>query len=172
MLKKLKKDRRGFTLVELIVTILIMSIVMAAAAGFVITAANSYRVANIEIRLQTEAQTAMNQFNDILIEANSYSVVKNADGTAAELTVATAERMYYFKADAGKNTLMFKSEGLDGSDAGAEYALLAQYCESFEVAPESLSADAGEGRIVTVTIRFKYSGRSYATTSCISLRNQ
>ena len=69
MWKKQKSDQRGFTLIELIVTIMIMSIVMVAAAGFIITAANSYRVANIELELQTEAQAAMNQLNDILIEA-------------------------------------------------------------------------------------------------------
>jgi len=49
MWKKQKSDQRGFTLIELIVTIMIMSIVMVAAAGFIITAANSYRVANIEL---------------------------------------------------------------------------------------------------------------------------
>ena len=69
MWKKQKSDQRGFTLIELIVTIMIMSIVMVAAAGFIIAAANSYRVANIELELQTEAQAAMNQLNDILIEA-------------------------------------------------------------------------------------------------------
>lgn len=166
MLKKLKKDRRGFTLVELIVTILIMSIVMVAAAGFIITAANSYRVANIEIELQNEAQTAMNQFNDILIEAKSYSVTKNADGTAAELTVVTAEQTYYFKVDTAKNALMFKTE------ASADYALLAQYCEWFTISPESFLDEGNKNGVVTVTINFMYSGRSYTTTSCISLRNQ
>ena len=87
MWKKQKSDQRGFTLIELIVTIMIMSIVMVAAAGFIITAANSYRVANIELELQTEAQAAMNQLNDILIEAKRYEF-REVDGKT-RLTVVT-----------------------------------------------------------------------------------
>ena len=93
MWKKQKSDQRGFTLIELIVTIMIMSIVMVAAAGFIITAANSYRVANIELELQTEAQAAMNQLNDILIEAKRYEF-REVDGKT-RLTVVTPETTYF-----------------------------------------------------------------------------
>lgn len=168
MWKKQKSDQRGFTLIELIVTIMIMSIVMVAAAGFIITAANSYRVANIELELQTEAQAAMNQLNDILIEAKRYEF-REVDGKT-RLTVVTPETTYHFMLDTQKNELLF-SESLGES----EPPLLAHYCKSFEVSPDVFKAgkvQESENRLVTVTIGFEYAGRTYTTTNCISLRNQ
>lgn len=164
----MKKDQRGFTLVELIVAILIMSIVMLAAAGFIVSAANSYRVSNIEIELQMEAQTAVNQLNDILIEAKEYTVQENAGG-AVSLTVISAEKTgerekeYVFRLDTEKKQLLFS---VDGS---AE-ALLANYCERVKITPQTRPGD-GEPQIVTVVLEFLHSGKSYTTTSCISLRN-
>ena len=168
MWKKQKSDQRGFTLIELIVTIMIMSIVMVAAAGFIITAANSYRVANIELELQTEAQAAMNQLKDILIEAKRYEF-REVDGKT-RLTVVTPETTYHFMLDTQKNELLF-SESLGESDP----PLLARYCKSFEVSPDVFKAgkvQESENRLVTVTIGFEYAGRTYTTTNCISLRNQ
>lgn len=162
MRKKLKKDQRGFTLVELIVTILIMSIVMVAAAGFIITAVNSYRVANIELELQSEAQVAMNQFNDILIEAKYYKF--EMLDASPRLTVVTpgdasnsADVTYYFTV---KNNELLFSKKLGETDP----PLLARYCKSFAVEEKN--------RLLVVTIEFEYANRTYTTTSCISLRNQ
>ncbi|MBQ9119283.1 MAG: prepilin-type N-terminal cleavage/methylation domain-containing protein [Lachnospiraceae bacterium] len=160
----MKKDQRGFTLVELIVAILIMSMVMLAAAGFVVSAANSYRVSNIEIELQMEAQIAVNQFNDILIEAIWYDTQQKADGTMDKLTVMTAEAVYTFRVDTTKHQLMF-------SVNGAEEALLAKYCESVQITPGSKPAETNK-QIVSVVINFLNSGKTYTTTSCISLRNE
>lgn len=165
MRKKLKKDQRGFTLVELIVTILIMSIVMVAAAGFLITAVNSYRVANIELELQSEAQVAMNQFNDILIEAKQYKFEQDLSGNP-KLTVVTpgtqgaGDVTYYFSV---KNSELLFSKTPDDPDP----PLLARYCKKFEI-----KESGKENKLVTVTIDFEYAGRTYETTSCISLRNQ
>ena len=159
-LYRCKDDQRGFTLIELIVTILIMSIVMVAAAGFIITAANSYRVANIEVELQSEAQIAMNQFNDILIEAKEYNFTQ-ADGTP-KLTVVTPGNTYYFILDSTKNELLFSKKPDE-----VDQPLLARYCKSFDV--EKVGED---NKLVIVTIHFEYAGRTYTTTSCISLRNQ
>lgn len=160
----MKKDQRGFTLVELIVAVLIMGMVMLAAAGFIASAANSYRVSNIEIELQMEAQIAVNQFGDILIEAREYTVQENVDGTMAKLTVTTGEGITYtFRVDTGKHRLMFSVDG-------GEEALLAKYCESVRITPGTKPAE-GEKQIVTVVIDFLHSGKSYTTTNCISLRN-
>ncbi|MDE6874781.1 MAG: type II secretion system GspH family protein [Lachnospiraceae bacterium] len=172
MRKKLKNDQRGFTLVELIVTILIMSIVMVAAAGFIITAINSYRVADIEVELQTEAQIAMNQFNDILIEAKQYDFTEDAGGGSRLMVVTPGDAenpgdtTYYFTV---KNNELLFSKSLTETDP----PLLARYCRSLEISPQKYPPAPGdENRLVTVTIEFEYAGRTYTTTSCISLRNQ
>lgn len=159
-----KKDQRGFSLVELIVTILIMSVVMLAAAGFLITSTNSYRVSNIEIKLQMEAQTALAQLTDILMEAQSYQVkLKAGEETAEGLTVVTAEHSYHFRLDEEKNQLLY---GVDQR----EESLLAEYCSSMMISPQQRPA-SGEAQLIDISLELGFSGQTYQTTSCISLRN-
>ena len=159
----------GFTLIELVVAIAIMSMVIMAAAGLIVSASNSYRISNIEIELQMEAQTAMNQLNDILIEARQYSAVQKPDGTA-ELTVWTAEKQYIFRLDKENRRLVFRSKEA-GDDAPGAEALLAKYCDSFSVTPPARPAK-GDAQLVTVSLTFVYADKTYETTSCISLRGE
>lgn len=62
------KDQRGFTLVELLIGIVILSIVTAAVCSFIIVGSKSYAAANTEIMLQQEAQLALNQISDVIID--------------------------------------------------------------------------------------------------------
>lgn len=62
------KDQKGFTLVELLIGIVILSIVTAAVCSFIIVGSKSYAAANTEIMLQQEAQLALNQISDVLID--------------------------------------------------------------------------------------------------------
>ena len=165
MKKHLKKDNRGFTLVELIVTLLIMSIVMVAAAGFLATAINSYRVSNIEIKLQNEAQIAMNQLNDILIETQEYDFQE----AAQRLTVHTKERTYRFFRDASTKNLMYCTAGrsislYEEDSAFGSPAMLAKNLDQIHI--EKVN------KLMQIELTFEYADRTYKTTSCISLRNE
>lgn len=62
------RDQRGFTLVELLIGVVILSIVTAAVCSFIVIGSRSYAAANTEIMLQQEAQLAMNQISDVLID--------------------------------------------------------------------------------------------------------
>lgn len=174
LISKIKTSgNKGFTLIELVVAIAIMSMVMIAAAGLIVSASNSYRLSNIEIELQMEAQTAMNQLNDILIEAKQYAVQKNG-GITEQLVVWTAEKQYIFRLDKENRRLVFRSaeqNALPGGDAPGTEALLAKYCDSFSVTPETRPAE-GEAQLVTITLTFVYADKIYETTSCISLRGE
>ncbi|MDE7299096.1 MAG: hypothetical protein K2N94_09760, partial [Lachnospiraceae bacterium] len=154
-------------LIERVIAIVIMSMVMMAAAGLIASAASSYRISNIEIELQMEAQTAMNQLNDILIEATNYSA-EQEDGTT-KLTVRTAEKSYSLRLDKENRQLVFRSWE-EGGTPGAE-ALLAKYCDDFRITPETRPVQ-GEAQLVTVELKFIYADKTYTTTSCISLRGE
>ena len=56
--KKLHRSNEGYTLVELIVTMLISSIVTLAVSGFLIMGIQYYNRTNAETTLQTESQVA------------------------------------------------------------------------------------------------------------------
>lgn len=72
-------DNRGLSLIEIMVAVAVMAIAGIAIAGFMVTGARSYTTTSSEINLQYEAQIAMNQIGDFLIDATE-GVTYEADG--------------------------------------------------------------------------------------------
>lgn len=60
--------KKGFTLVEVIVSLAIMTIVAGSVGAFIIAGNNSYLRGNKELTLQEEAQLAANQMIDLIID--------------------------------------------------------------------------------------------------------
>ena len=88
------KNHKGFTIVELLIGMTILSIVAVALTGFIVSSSKSYAASNTEIMVQQESQLAMNQISDVIIDATrsvnyvGYSldgsteqVIKDADFT-------------------------------------------------------------------------------------------
>ena len=69
IMSEIKKNNTGFTLVEMIVTFAILSVALVAISGFVITGVRSYAKTNREAQIQNEAQTALNQIEDTIVDA-------------------------------------------------------------------------------------------------------
>ena len=73
----MRKDQKGFTLVELIIAVAILAIVTLAVCGFIVVGSRSYTSANTDIMLQQDAQLALNQISDVIIDTTdsiSYGV--------------------------------------------------------------------------------------------------
>lgn len=76
----MRKNQKGFTLVELIIAVAILSVVTVAVCGFIMVGSRSYTSANTDIMLQQDAQLALNQMSDVIIdttESISYSGLVN-----------------------------------------------------------------------------------------------
>ncbi|MEG1191297.1 MAG: type II secretion system protein [Oscillospiraceae bacterium] len=67
----MKKNCKGFTLVELMISVLIFGVVSAAIFGFMLTGAKTYNTVTDRISQQTQAQMAVNQLGDCLIDCNA-----------------------------------------------------------------------------------------------------
>lgn len=80
-------DQRGFTMIELLIGVVILSLVIVAIGGFIVVGSRSYAAANTEIILQQEAQLAMNQISDVIIDTTrsvNYAGYNGSEWVAAE----------------------------------------------------------------------------------------
>lgn len=121
--------KKGFTLVEIIVSLAIMTIVAGAIGAFVIAGNNSYLRGNKELTLQEEAQLTANQMIDLIIDVEkgiSFSNLTDQkavdmDGNVAkdingnEVTNASVSELRLINND---NSYMIRWQG----GAGADYA--------------------------------------------------
>jgi len=88
LLKRLFKDTKGYSLVELIVTIAIMSIVTAGIGAAVVSATKNYNKGTSEVNLQTAGQNASNILTNMIID--SVQACSTTDGGSA----ADANNLY------------------------------------------------------------------------------
>ena len=91
--------KKGFTLVEIIVSLAIMTIVAGAVGAFVIAGNNSYMRGNKELTLQEEAQLTANQMIDLIIDVEkgiSFSNLTDQKAVDMDGNVAKALRSWIF----------------------------------------------------------------------------
>ncbi len=187
VMKKLMN--KGFTLVELIVTIAIMTIVGGAITSFIVVSQRQYNNGAAETDLQYEAQLVTNQLSDLMIDATkgiSYMFVGSlADGTAVDgfvledVSGAEAEtkefyvynKDYYYKVEWNKSDkkLLFSEFSVSDPDDKKENQLLAEFVSAFSVD----MSEVEKKRTVKFTITFtkEATGREYTTSHVVKLRN-
>ncbi len=75
------KNNSGFSLVELLISIAILSIIMVMISGFVSSTLISQRKAKKNMQMQTEAQRIYSQLSEVIMQA-TYIRVEADDGTS------------------------------------------------------------------------------------------
>lgn len=123
-----KMENKGFTLVEIIVCLAIMTIVAGSVGAFIVAGNNSYLRGNKEVTLQEEAQLAANQMIDLIIDVEKDIKFTNTTGTAVDLdgNPAKDDAGNEVQAQVGElllvnndNAYMIRWQG--NSNAGTEY---------------------------------------------------
>ena len=186
----LQQNNEGFSLVELIVTILISSVVMLGVVGLLTTGLNLYKNVNAETRLQTEGQAACGRINELVQETlymRSYTI-----GDDKALVLMTGEESgnrywYYVVWDAGEKLLLLAKEAVEetggvisntpdsddvtakvssmtGSEQKKRY-LLAQYVDSFTFREI-------DSKLYYLELMLATDGKQFSTGQFINVRNQ
>lgn len=192
-MKRFRVFNKGITLVELIVTIAVMTIVGGAITSFIVVAQRSYNSGSAETDLQYEAQMVVNQLQDLVIDtargisyqyndeamSKSVYILDEADIPAEAVTSTRSlyiyDREVYYKLNWDPDTkeVRFFKYDKDGNlmpDIDAAGELLAEYVTSFSVDLRELA----QNRTVTyvLTLSKDSVGKSYTTSHKIKLRNE
>lgn len=77
------RNNKGFSLIELIVALAILSVAGVSIFGFVVNTSNSYSQTNKEVKIQYEQQLAVNQVRDMIVESDKGIYFDSASKTLA-----------------------------------------------------------------------------------------
>lgn len=190
---KLKRENKGFSLVELIITIAIFSVVSVVIGAFLLSSSRAYSVNANELDIQEEAQLVANQLQEMIMDtpiaiSYKYSGVDDAgnlidtfdvpidmsDINQTNLYIYGEDYYYhiYWNKDEQKLYFVDYQKGPTGfapNDMDATGVVLGEYISDFIVDLSKVNSD----KMVSFNIIFKKPGsdRDYLVSKTVSLRN-
>lgn len=178
----IKKNNCGYTLIELLITMAVMSIAATAIFQLVVVASRHYQDETQEVQVQQEAQLSVNQLQDILIDAtegiaysiNGTNVLSDAGAPATidakAITIYNESTYYVIEWDPMSRELAYSEYSIadDGTETAViTDALMAEYVEDFVV---DLS-DTTKNNCVRLDILFNNT-KEYRVTQNVTIRNK
>ncbi len=145
------RDKRGFTLIELIVVLGLASIVISVVMSFFIANFKSYEAINTESEAQYQSQYIINFMTDKILGAESFeghtgSVFKFKNPDGKEITFEGAEERVRYR---------------HGTDAPV---LIGNYVKTLNIE----SSGAGE---ITITLILENGNKEYFAEQIVYMRN-
>ena len=193
----MKKNHKGFSLVELVIVIAILAILGIAIYGFFHTSSRAYSSTSKEVDLQYEAQLVTNQLDNLIIDstkgvdywytkASGENVQIISDKSIDNLEEVIEKTFIISNENESKETEMYSivwnkktqkvmmAKGKETKDADGkvvqtfgEPALMAEYVQGFGVSLERVKSQ----RVVEFHFDFVNGDRNYDTNHNITLRN-
>jgi prepilin-type N-terminal cleavage/methylation domain-containing protein len=155
------KNKRGFTLLELIVIIALASVVMLAVMSFLITNYRSYNVINTVSELQYQSQYTINYITEKILEANKFesNTFYYNDNSESIFTFNEHETR-----DEYKNRIEFYHKDKYGNETSTP---VGGYVVGFDI---DISPTAVSEVVIELTLQKDKSGE-YTVTQTVYLRN-
>lgn len=186
-------NNKGFSLIELIITVAILTIITSAILGFIVTGTKSYGNVNEEVELQQEAQLSFNQLSDLIIDSTNgikyyYNDNENkiilTDSDITETVTSKTLAIYNTVKEAGvekkyiyniiwkksENKLYLRKDTIAATGAVTKGTpeLMAEYVNDFS---PSL-AKAQNKKKVVIELSFIKNNKSYVSKKNFALRNK
>lgn len=153
--KRLFRNHKGFTIVELICSIAIFSIIMTSVGSALVISARSYRNGNVEMDVQQQAQIASNLLTNLIIDSDK--VVQASDGKLIVEKVESGVLVTYTVFLSGSDLKYYTS--IDSTER-----ILAENISGFVI-------NRAEGENVDFTLKVDNGGRSYESDYHVTPRN-
>lgn len=174
----------GYTLIELIVTVLISACVVAAATGFLVLGLRRYQSINQETALQTESQLTEFFLTELFQEASAFEEIDAAEfpagGGISSAVAVTRDGREYLVVHSGTQLWYAEAAGASREEQLAAAAalpksekFLADYVVSFDLIPGNATFEeivAGDGWLKIETL-FSVGTKQYVSNVMIALRN-
>lgn len=184
--QKKMSSNRGYSLIELIVTVLISSIIVVAVVGFLSTGLRHYRNVNSEALLQMESQVTELFITELFQEAEDFRVIDSTSyptGEGVSYVVEIQRDVTYLLA-LKEGELWFSEVTVEEGDTdtaiinkllseGRSRAFLAKYVSNFQLSGSTTFSGAvgDDNGLVFVRTEFKVDGKQYDNDMLIALRN-
>lgn len=161
--RKMRGDRRGFTLIEVLCAVAILGIISTTVGGAMVVATNSYRSGTVETAMQQEAQFTANAIEALIIDATD-----TVEFTGNVLTIANVDYTYEIVYDPSLQTLSYTQYATsDPSNVAASNELIAEHVASFDVDASAFAT----ARTIQMTLSMENQGRTFSTAYNITSRN-
>jgi len=170
----MRKNNKGYSFVELIITMAIFSIIMLAIILMMRTSLVSYKDGLFETTMQEEAQIVANQVSDLLIDAtyiNSYDSTPNAEEYSFKGPEGSFTIKHVVEVDGDGN---FVNGKLVYSDASGIEQLLSDQMKTFYISglnKRTTSDKAVYDNAATVNVEVLYQERGYTASKDVYFRN-
>lgn len=188
------KQNSGFTLIELIVSILVSSVVILSAVLFLSVCLTNYRDTAAETELMMESQIAVNLIREVVMEATEpvetgecddgayyYIAVKTKGGLDGS-DVSGSSYYHLFVHDTKGKHLLYHKEASGGpvsavgwihtyltANGMVDKSELKQYFLADYVLDMEMNTD--NAQLPELTMQFDCSGRTHQTSETILIRN-
>ena len=160
----MNRSVKGFTLIEVIIAIAILSVVMITVFRFMTTVVNQYGKDNIDIKLQKEVDEIIVLLEDIIIDADSVVIAEDSSSIAVNVLENGNSHMY--EVYLSDNSMYYQKYQVteNGNAPIRDPVYLGTYLKDVEFsAPSECS--------VKVVMEFEYNNNDYTATKVITLRN-
>lgn len=159
----LRKNNRGFTLVELIVSTAILGIIALGASAFMAAGSRTYSSLSGSVRLQYEAQLAMAQLQEYTVDCATGLAW---DESASTLYLVNGSTVHLFVWNEEAGSLSYGSGSAAETLSVTADALSAEHIAALDVAVQAADKQ------VAITLAMERDGQGYTASQVIALRNE